>query len=306
MRALVVTQPGSAQPAEIREVPEPAAGPNEVLLKVEAFSLNRGELRQLAQYPDWVPGQDVAGVVLEPAADGSGPPAGTRVVAVVDEGGWAERVAAPTNRLAALPDGVPFGAAATLGVAGLTALRALRVGGSLLDARVLVTGASGGVGRFAVQLAALAGARVTAVVGAPERGRGLTELGAARVVLESEELGDRFDVVMEGVGGPSLERSVGALAPGGVVVLYGGASGVPAQVALSSFRGAAGARIQGFFVYGTDVETFGQDLAFMARLIDEGRLTPEIGLELSWRDLGRAVDALRDRQVNGKVVLTVD
>ncbi|MBI3972566.1 MAG: zinc-binding dehydrogenase [Chloroflexi bacterium] len=306
MRALVVTPPGSPQPAEIREVAEPTAGPGEALVKVEAFSLNRGELRQLASYPDWVPGQDVGGIVLEAAADGSGPPAGTRVAAIVDEGGWAERVAAPTNRIAVLPESVTFGAAATLGVAGLTALRGLRVGGSLLNARVLVTGASGGVGRFAVPLAALAGAQVTAVVGRPERGRGLTESGASRVVLDGEPLDGPFDVVMEGVSGPSLARSVRALARNGVVVLYGGASGVPAQLGLMDFRHAPGARVQGFFVYETGVETFGNDLAYLARLIDQRRLQPPIGLELSWRELGRAVAALRDRQVDGKAVLTVD
>src|SRR5438552_14742237 len=105
MRALVVPQPGSPQPAEVREVPDPVTKPNEAMVTARAFSLNRSELRQLAQYPDWIPGQDIAGVVLEPAADGSGPAAGARVVAVVDEGGWAERVPAPTARLAVLPDG---------------------------------------------------------------------------------------------------------------------------------------------------------------------------------------------------------
>ena len=248
MRALVTT-PNGPQPAEIRDVPDPTPAPNEALIEVKAVSLNRGELRQLPQWPDWVPGQDVAGVVLQAAADGSGPAAGTRVAAIVDEGGWAERVAAPTNRTGALPELVSFGAAATLGVAGLTALRGLRVGGSLLDARVLVTGASGGVGRFAVQLAAMGGAEVTGVVGAPERGRGLPEIGARHVVLESDELAGPFDVVMEGVGGPSLERSVHALAPNGVAVLYGGASGVPAKLGLMDFARHHGAKVQSFFVY---------------------------------------------------------
>ena len=226
MRALVST-PDGREPGEIREVAEPQPQPGDAVLEVKSISLNRGELRQLAAYADWVPGQDVAGVVLRAAADGSGPPEGSRVAALVDEGGWAERVAAPTTRIGALPPNVPFGAAATLGVAGMTALRALRVGGSLLNARVLVTGASGGVGRFAVQLAALGGAETTAVVGAPARGLGLAELGAARVVLEGEALAGPFDLVLEGVGGPSLERSVRALARDGIVVLYGGAERRP-------------------------------------------------------------------------------
>ena len=308
MRALVVTA-GPAdrpEPAQIRDVPDPTPAPHEALIDVKAISLNRGELRHLDQYPDWVPGQDVAGVILAPAQDGSGPPAGARVAAIVDEGGWAERVPCPTPRLAPLPDNVTFSAASTLGVAGLTALRALRVGGTLFNKRVLVAGASGGVGRFAVQLAALSGARVTAVVGSHVRGQGLANIGASEVVLDTDDLTTRFDLVMEGVGGRSLERSVHALAPDGIVVLYGGASGQPAKIALGDFRGAAGGRIQGFFVYETGPDTFGEDLAFLARLIGERRLEPQVGLQLSWRDIGRAAAALRARQVNGKVVLTLD
>jgi NADPH:quinone reductase-like Zn-dependent oxidoreductase len=224
---------------------------------------------------------------------------------VVDQAGWAEQVAAPTHRVAVLPDGVRFSDAATLGVAGLTALRGLRVGGSLLGAHVLVTGASGGVGHFAVQLAHVAGAHVTAVVGRPERAERLRELGADRVVLETEELERQFDLVMEGVGGPSLERSLHALNPDGVVVLYGRASEQPGRVALADFGGRP-ARIQAFFIYQTGVETFGADLTFLARLLATGQLKAVVGLEVSWHDLDRALSALRDRQVDGKVVLRIN
>jgi NADPH:quinone reductase-like Zn-dependent oxidoreductase len=99
---------------------------------------------------------------------------------------------------------------------------------------------------------------------------------------------------------------VRALARDGIAVLYGGAGGQPAQLTLGHFSGRPGARVQGFFVFETGVETFGRDIAYLARLIGEGRLRAEIGLEVGWRELGRAVAALRDRQVNGKVVLTVD
>src|SRR5206468_3423189 len=99
-----------------------------------------GELRLMAGRPDgWRPGQDIAGAVVQAAADGTGPKEGDRVVALVDQAGWAERAAAPTSRIAVIPDNVSFEAAATLPVAGLTALRALRVGGSLLGKRVMVT-----------------------------------------------------------------------------------------------------------------------------------------------------------------------
>lgn len=198
-----------------------------------------------------------------------------------------------------------FSAGATLGVAGLTALRALRVGGSLLGARVLVTGASGGVGRFAVQLAHAGGARVTAVAGSPERAEGLEELGARAVVTGEEDLGGPYDLVLEGVGGPSLERSIGALTPEGVVVLYGASTEEPARIALIDFAGGLGGSIRSFGVYATGLDTFGEDLEYLATLVSAGRLSAPVGLEKSWRELGEAAAALRDRRVKGKAVLSV-
>src|SRR5439155_23859 len=124
MLALVKTPSGTA-PVEIREVPEPIPAPNEALVEMRAFSLNRGELRLMQTRPEgWRPGQDISAVVLEQAADGSGPAAGTRVVALTDNAGWAQRAAVPAHRMAALPDNVRFEEAAALPVAGLTALRA--------------------------------------------------------------------------------------------------------------------------------------------------------------------------------------
>ena len=159
----IVNTPRGPDPAAIREVAEPELRPNEALVAVRAFSLNRGELRLFQVRPQgWRPGQDIAGIVLEAAADGSGPPAGTRVVALCDEAGWAERAAVPSDRMAPLADNVSVAAAAALPVAGLTALRTLRHGAPLLGKRVLITGAAGGVGNLAVQLALRSGARVTA------------------------------------------------------------------------------------------------------------------------------------------------
>jgi len=90
----LVTTLREDEPAAIQELPEPEPAANEALVAVHAFSLNRGELRSVVNNGvGWVPGQDIAGVVLKQAANGSGPPAGTRVVALTDEFGWAERVA---------------------------------------------------------------------------------------------------------------------------------------------------------------------------------------------------------------------
>src|SRR5258708_19844712 len=103
MLALVLTQRPDT-PAEIREVAEPSASPHEAIVEVHAFSLNRGELRLLATRPEgWRPGQDVAGVVIRQAADGSGPPDGSRVVALFDEGGWSQRVPASSHHIPTPP-----------------------------------------------------------------------------------------------------------------------------------------------------------------------------------------------------------
>src|SRR5438128_1487541 len=153
MRAIVNT-PGGPEPIAIREVAEPELRPNEALVAVHAFSLNRGELRLFQVRPEgWRPGQDIAGVVVCAAADGSGPAAGARVVALCDQAGWAERAAVPSHRIAPLADNVSFAAAAALPVAGLTALRTLRHGAPLLGKRVLITGASGAVRNISVHIA---------------------------------------------------------------------------------------------------------------------------------------------------------
>jgi NADPH:quinone reductase len=224
MLALVNTS-SAPIPVELREVAEPVPMPGEAVVEVHAFSLNRGELTLLADRPEgWRPGQDIAGVVIQPAADGSGPAKGTRVVALVDGAGWSQRVAAPTARMAALPDNVSFASAATLPVAGLTALRTLRQGGSLLGQRVLITGAAGGVGRFAVQLAALAGAEVTGVVGHPDRAVGLSERGATALVANIQEAEGFFDLILESAGGASLAGAISKVAPGGTIVMFGNSS----------------------------------------------------------------------------------
>jgi NADPH:quinone reductase len=304
----LVNTPSAAIPVELRDVAEPVPAAAEAVVEVHAFSLNRGELALLANRPEgWRPGQDIAGVVVQAAADGSGPKEGTRVVALVDGAGWSQRVAAPTARMAALPDNVSFASAAVLPVAGLTALRLVRLGGSLLGRRVLITGAAGGVGRFAVQLAALAGAEVTGVVGRPERATGLAERGATAVVTNIQEAEGVFDLILESVGGSSLAGAISKVAPGGTVVVFGNSSREQTPLNFGNFAGHAGARLLAFFIYesGTPA-SMGVDLATLVSLVASGKLTPEIGLEDSWHNVYRAAAALRDRKVNGKAVFHID
>src|SRR5438093_1552415 len=150
----VVVDPEAPGRLVIRGVAEPVPDRSEAVVRVRAISLNRGEVRRSTMAAaGWRPGWDIAGEVERPAATGSGPRAGARVVGLLPEGAWAEHVAIPTHALAELPDKVTFSQAATFPVAGLTALHALAKGGLILGRRVLVTGATGGVGDFAGQLA---------------------------------------------------------------------------------------------------------------------------------------------------------
>ena len=306
MRAIVNT-PGAPEPVAIRDVPEPQPKPNEALLAVHAFSLNRGELRLLQVRPEgWRPGQDIAGIVMKQATDGSGPSVGTRVVGLTDWEGWAERAALPSHRIAPIADNVTFAQAAALPVAGLTALRTLRHGAPLLGKRVLITGAAGGVGNLAVQLAVRSGARVTAVVGNRERVGILDGLGAAEIVTDIAEVQGRFELILESAGGPSLTAAIERIAAKGTIVVYGNSSGEPTPFSFRDFAEHQNARIQAFHYFTSEPEErFGPDLALLAGLIADGSLRPRI-VEHGWRELSRVGPLLRDRQVPGKAVFHIE
>jgi NADPH2:quinone reductase len=303
----VINSPDAGSPITISEVPNPQPAPDEALVQVHAFSVNRGELALLAARPaGWRPGQDVAGVVVQAAADGSGPQAGTRVVGMVEGAGWAEQAAVRTSRLAVLSDTVDFPQAATLPMAGLTALRTLRIGGHLIGRRVLVTGANGGVGRYQVQLAALSGAVVTAVSSREESHQELRDFGATAVVGKASEAEGPFDFILESVGGSALNAAISKIVPGGTIVLLGTSSGEGAPVTVFDFLGGhENATIQNYISYASK-DPDGADLAILAALVDQGRLVPSLGHVADWAELAAAITLFRERKVpGGKVVLTI-
>ncbi len=309
MLALVVA-PENPTGLERRAVSEPAPAPFEAVVRVHAFSLNRGEVGHISSLPaGTVMGWDIAGTVLHAAADGSGPPAGSRVFGYTEgRGAWAEQAAVPTDTLAVLPADVGFAEGSTLGVAGLTALYALRLGGSLLGRTVIVTGAAGGVGRLAIQLATLSGADVIAIVGPdPSRAAAVTKLGLRGLTVEQglAGTGAPAHLILESVGGSSLSAAFTRVAHGGVIVTYGRSSGDPGAVPPDWFF--ANASLHGLSFsrrHGAD-GTSPTGLEILGRLVAEGRLDSGISFQRSWDEADTAIDALRERRVAGKAVLHI-
>jgi NADPH:quinone reductase-like Zn-dependent oxidoreductase len=310
MQAAVIDESAPA-PLRLREVAEPQPTAHEALVEVHAVSLNLGEVRRTTVAPaGWRPGWDVAGVVLRAAANGEGPAAGTRVAGLlVDSGGWAERAAVPANALAALPESVSFECAATLPIAGLTALYALERGGLLLGKRVLITGASGGVGVFATQLAHAAGAEVSGLVRS-ERHAELVRSSGAHDVVSGEgaalEGQGPFDLVLDSVGGEVFAKALDRLADGGELVTFGTSQAKTATIELAGFYSGGGRRIYGFIIF-HEVLARPADagLARLAALVARGVLRPHIAARYPFAEIGKAVDDLWSRRVSGKAVVLV-
>ena len=310
IQAVAVTDGAPARLA-FTQVEAPTPAPHEALVRVRAISLNRGEVRRAqTAAPGWRPGWDLSGVIEQAAADGSSPPNGSRVVGfLASSGAWAELVAVPSHSLAVLPENVSFAQAATLPVAGLTALMGLELRGPLLERPVLITGASGGVGDFAVQLARAAGARVTAHVRTEARAQRVRDIGAHSLALGETLSAARgpFDLVFDGVGGALLGEALGLLAKGGLAVAYGQTAGPTTTFNLAQFYATGGASLYGFILFHELLrQPAAMGLKRLVPLVADGRLQPLIGAEARWTEIGSMAQRLQERDYPGKAVLHVE
>ncbi|HEX7214216.1 MAG TPA: zinc-binding dehydrogenase [Methylomirabilota bacterium] len=304
----VVVDPAAAGRLVLRAVADPTPDRGEAIVRVRAISLNRGEVRRSTMAAaGWRPGWDLAGTIERAAADGSGPKVGARVVGFLPEGAWAERVAVPTHALAELPEKVTFSQAATFPVAGLTALHALGKNGTILGKRVLVTGATGGVGDFAVQLARLGGAHVTASARRADQAAALRQLGAHDVTVGDEiPASPKYDLVIESVGGKTLGTALAALERGGVCVTLGVSAASEVTFDARTFFATGRTQLYGFYLFtelGEEPAAIG--LRRLADLVAAGQLAPHISVERPWSEIAQVAADLIARKYPGKAVLTL-
>ncbi|WP_345436085.1 alcohol dehydrogenase catalytic domain-containing protein [Microbacterium gilvum] len=216
---------------------EPTPLPHELLVRVEAFSPNPGDLAALPGVPAGsIPGWDGAGVVLEAAADGTGPRAGDHVLFLgLGARGWAQRRAVPHATTATAPPDVAWEHLAALPVPATSALRALRKLGSVIGRRILIVGATGAVGRIAVQLAARSGAHVIAIARDENTHTELQHLGARETHISLSSVSSRVHGAIDMVGGQHLVDAYALLDSGAAVIALGHSAGADERFPYGAF-----------------------------------------------------------------------
>jgi NADPH:quinone reductase len=213
--------------------------------------------------------------------------------------------------VATLPEAVTDAQAATLPVAGLTALHALRQGGLLLGRKVLVDGASGGVGHLAVQLAAASGALVWGQIRRPEFRSAIAGSCGERIVLGADLKAAAphgpFDMIVDSLGGAALAAALTMLAPGGTCVTFGVSESPTSTIASGEFFRAGGVKLYGLILFHElrRVEPAADGLALLAGLVAGRVLRPHVAVEAPWTEIGSVARQLLDRNFAGKAVLHV-
>lgn len=323
MRAVVQDRYGSTDTLSLATIARPEPGEGEVLVRVRAAGLDRGTWHLMTGKPylmriaglgfrgpkDRVPGRDLAGVVAAVGPAVSRFAVGDEVYGV-GRGSFAEYAKVREDKLAAKPDGLSFEQAAVVPISAATALQALVDHGRLeAGQRVLVIGASGGVGSYAVQIARALGADVTGVASTAKLDL-VRSLGAAHVVdytrEDFAEVGERYDLILDIGGNPSVSRLRRALTPTGTAVIVGGESGgdltggmgrTLRALAMSPFIGQR-------FVNFINKER-GADLERLGDLIAAGQLTPSIDRTFPLAEVPAAIALLAAGRVRGKLAITL-
>lgn len=321
MRAVVRHRYGGPEVLALAEVPEPEPGPGEVLIRVHAVAVSAGDVLLLRGEPTAIRavsgmrrptrpvlGRDVAGVVEAVGAGVTGFSAGDPVYAEADQGGWAELVAVPARFVARRPANIDAVHAAAVPVSGTTALQGWRLTEVGPGARVLVNGASGGVGGFAVQLAKALGAEVTGVCRGA-KAEHVRRIGADHVIdrtaVDFTEVEQPYDAIFDPVADRPLSRIRRAVAPGGTLVLSSGRGG---RVFGPLRRIAAASLISPFVsqrLRPLAAARSGEDLAELTRRIEAGQLTPVVDEVFPLERAAEAIARFESGAVRGKLVLAV-
>jgi NADPH:quinone reductase-like Zn-dependent oxidoreductase len=323
MKAILRDVYGSADVVQLRDVDKPAIGDGEVLVRVHAAGLDRGTwhvmtgrpyLMRIAGFGVRAPknpvlGRELAGVVEAVGKDVTRFRPGDEVFGI-GEGSFAEYVRAREDKLAPRPENLTFEQSAVVAISGLTALQALRDHGRVeAGQEVLIIGASGGVGTFAVQIAKAFGARVTGVSSTAKVDM-VRSIGADHVIdYTRDDFADgrqRYDLILDIGGNSSLARLRRALAPKGTLVIVGGEGGGPwfggidRQLRAAMLSPFVGQKL------GTLVarERY-EGLVVLKELIESGKLTPVVGRTYPLAEASEAIRKLQEGQAQGKTAITI-
>ncbi|SFC53485.1 putative NAD(P)H quinone oxidoreductase, PIG3 family [Streptomyces aidingensis] len=325
MHAITIAEPGGPEVLVWTEVPEPVAGPGEVLVEVAASAVNRADVLQRRGFYDPppgvspYPGLECAGTVAAVGEGVVGLRPGDRVCALLAGGGYAERVAVPAAQVLPVPDGLDLPTAAALPEVTCTVWsNVFRTAGLRPGETLLVHGGASGIGTMAVQLAKVAGARVAVTAGSAEKLARCAELGADVLINYREQDfvaevraatdGRGADVVLDIIGAKYLARNVEVLAPNGRIVVIGLQGGVRAELDLGALLARRGT-VAATSLRARPVAEKGAIVAAVREhvwpLLADGRVRPVIDRRVP---MARAAEAHRIMESGvhvGKIVLTV-
>jgi NADPH:quinone reductase-like Zn-dependent oxidoreductase len=322
VKAIVQDVYGSPDVLQLREIEKPAVGDDDVLVRVSAAGVDQGVWHLMAGRPylvrvagvglrapkNPIRGVDVAGLVEAVGEQVTRLQPGDEVFGVC-RGSFAEYACAPAHRLVPKPANISFVQAAAVPVSGCAALQAVRDRAKVRSGQhVLVIGAGGGVGTFAVQLAKLSGASVTGVC-STSKVELVRSIGADRVVDYTREDfsgGDRYDTILDTAGNRSLSQLRRALAPGGTLVIVGGEGGGRWLGGIDRQLRAQVLSVFGHHKMGTWISTQPRaDVEALRELLEVGKVTPVIDRTFPLSEVADAIRYLRDGRARGKVVITV-